>query len=238
MCDCQTSISFCICFLYFYAEQQKNNRKVTKLKKNEINKYIWHFLNRILGWFWVQSLAPHRMFLTALCCPCSSAEPRLLWERVEKLVPRTTGNSGSGGSSSSSSSSNSSSKPGSHCGSGERFRARCESTHPFANHLWKHTQAVENANEEFFRKTFGWNVRVCTFSLVAWVLNKLTLPPPPLLQPLQNLKVHPFRDLRMLGKNQRREEIWSSRTNQRWELTCSWIASTVMCSWHRSRSRR
>ncbi|XP_024141876.1 mitogen-activated protein kinase kinase kinase kinase 4 isoform X2 [Oryzias melastigma] len=57
----------------------------------------------------------------------SSAEPRLLWERVEKLVPRTTGNSGSGGSSSSSSSSNSSSKPGSHCGSGERFRARSSS---------------------------------------------------------------------------------------------------------------
>ncbi|KAM4558936.1 mitogen-activated protein kinase kinase kinase kinase 4-like isoform 2-T2 [Odontesthes bonariensis] len=57
----------------------------------------------------------------------SSAEPRLLWERVEKLVPRTTSNSGSGGSSSSSSSSNSSSQPGSHCGSGERFRARSSS---------------------------------------------------------------------------------------------------------------
>ncbi|XP_023806946.1 mitogen-activated protein kinase kinase kinase kinase 4 isoform X3 [Oryzias latipes] len=57
----------------------------------------------------------------------SSAEPRLLWERVEKLVPRTTGNSGSGGSSSSSSSSNSSSQPSSHCGSGERFRARSSS---------------------------------------------------------------------------------------------------------------
>uniref|UniRef100_A0A8C7Z6P5 non-specific serine/threonine protein kinase n=1 Tax=Oryzias sinensis TaxID=183150 RepID=A0A8C7Z6P5_9TELE len=50
------------------------------------------------------------------------SSPRLLWERVEKLVPRTTGNSGSGGSSSSSSSSNSSSQPSSHCGSGERFR--------------------------------------------------------------------------------------------------------------------
>uniref|UniRef100_A0A668AZ31 non-specific serine/threonine protein kinase n=1 Tax=Myripristis murdjan TaxID=586833 RepID=A0A668AZ31_9TELE len=50
----------------------------------------------------------------------ASAEPRLLWERVEKLVPR-------GGSSSSSSSSNSSSQPGSHCGSGERFRARSSS---------------------------------------------------------------------------------------------------------------
>ncbi|XP_078118581.1 mitogen-activated protein kinase kinase kinase kinase 4-like isoform X4 [Sander vitreus] len=57
----------------------------------------------------------------------SAAEPRLLWERVEKLVPRPTCNSGSGGSSSSSSSSNSSSKPGSHCGSGERFRARSSS---------------------------------------------------------------------------------------------------------------
>uniref|UniRef100_A0A8C3AL78 non-specific serine/threonine protein kinase n=1 Tax=Cyclopterus lumpus TaxID=8103 RepID=A0A8C3AL78_CYCLU len=56
----------------------------------------------------------------------SAAEPRLLWERVEKLVPRPTSNSGSGGSSSSSSSSNSSSQPGSHCGSGERFRARCD----------------------------------------------------------------------------------------------------------------
>uniref|UniRef100_A0A3B3W0G1 non-specific serine/threonine protein kinase n=1 Tax=Poecilia latipinna TaxID=48699 RepID=A0A3B3W0G1_9TELE len=57
-----------------------------------------------------------------LSCPCSSAEPRLLWERVEKLVPKTSGSSGSGGSSSSSSSSNSSSQ----CDSGERFRARCE----------------------------------------------------------------------------------------------------------------
>ncbi|XP_030613343.1 mitogen-activated protein kinase kinase kinase kinase 4 isoform X4 [Archocentrus centrarchus] len=57
----------------------------------------------------------------------SAAEPRLLWERVEKLVPRPTSNSGSGGSSSSSSSSNSSSQAGSHCGSGERFRARSSS---------------------------------------------------------------------------------------------------------------
>ncbi|XP_015256275.1 PREDICTED: traf2 and NCK-interacting protein kinase-like isoform X3 [Cyprinodon variegatus] len=53
----------------------------------------------------------------------SSAEPRLLWERVEKLVPKTSGSSGSGGSSSSSSSSNSSSQSG----SGERFRARSSS---------------------------------------------------------------------------------------------------------------
>ncbi|XP_040913809.1 TRAF2 and NCK-interacting protein kinase-like isoform X2 [Toxotes jaculatrix] len=57
----------------------------------------------------------------------SAAEPRLLWERVEKMVPRPTSNSGSGGSSSSSSSSNSSSQPSSHCGSGERFRARSSS---------------------------------------------------------------------------------------------------------------
>uniref|UniRef100_A0A4W6DG32 non-specific serine/threonine protein kinase n=1 Tax=Lates calcarifer TaxID=8187 RepID=A0A4W6DG32_LATCA len=57
----------------------------------------------------------------------STTEPRLLWERVEKLVPRPTSNSGSGGSSSSSSSSNSSSQPSSHCGSGERFRARSSS---------------------------------------------------------------------------------------------------------------
>uniref|UniRef100_A0A8C6Q6S7 non-specific serine/threonine protein kinase n=1 Tax=Nothobranchius furzeri TaxID=105023 RepID=A0A8C6Q6S7_NOTFU len=57
----------------------------------------------------------------------SSAEPRLLWERVEKLVPKTNSNSSSGGSSSSSSSSNSSSQPSSHCGSGERFRVRSSS---------------------------------------------------------------------------------------------------------------
>nr|XP_020479669.1 mitogen-activated protein kinase kinase kinase kinase 4-like isoform X4 [Monopterus albus] len=57
----------------------------------------------------------------------SAVEPRLLGERVEKLVPKTTSNSGSGGSSSSSSSSNSSSQTGSHCGSGERFRARSSS---------------------------------------------------------------------------------------------------------------
>ncbi|XP_054471476.1 LOW QUALITY PROTEIN: mitogen-activated protein kinase kinase kinase kinase 4-like [Anoplopoma fimbria] len=70
--------------------------------------------------------APHGSH--AVHRPVASApEPRLLWERVEKLVPRPTSNSGSGGSSSSSSSSNSSSQPGSHCGSGERFRARSSS---------------------------------------------------------------------------------------------------------------
>ncbi|XP_035629855.1 mitogen-activated protein kinase kinase kinase kinase 4-like isoform X6 [Oncorhynchus keta] len=57
---------------------------------------------------------------------CSAAaEPRLLWERVEKLVPRPT--SGSGSTCSSSGSSNSSSQPSSHSGSGERFRARSSS---------------------------------------------------------------------------------------------------------------
>uniref|UniRef100_A0A673XCF8 non-specific serine/threonine protein kinase n=1 Tax=Salmo trutta TaxID=8032 RepID=A0A673XCF8_SALTR len=54
----------------------------------------------------------------------NTSEPRLLWERVEKLVPRPT--SGSGSTCSSSGSSNSSSQPSSHSGSGERFRARCE----------------------------------------------------------------------------------------------------------------
>lgn len=75
----------------------------------------------------------------------SVAEPRLLWERVERLVPRSSRNSsnnsgGSGGSSSSSSSSNSSSQPGSHCGSGERFRARCESQPP-SRSRWGKTRA-------------------------------------------------------------------------------------------------
>ncbi|XP_041511793.1 mitogen-activated protein kinase kinase kinase kinase 4 isoform X31 [Microtus oregoni] len=54
----------------------------------------------------------------------TSIEPRLLWERVEKLVPRP-------GSGSSSGSSNSGSQPGSHpgsqSGSGERFRVRSSS---------------------------------------------------------------------------------------------------------------
>uniref|UniRef100_A0A8C6TVS0 non-specific serine/threonine protein kinase n=1 Tax=Neogobius melanostomus TaxID=47308 RepID=A0A8C6TVS0_9GOBI len=68
--------------------------------------------------------SPHRHGNTPLSSqsghriPASAAEPRLLWERVEKLTPN-------GGSSSSSSSSNSSSShPGSQCGSGERIRAR------------------------------------------------------------------------------------------------------------------
>ncbi|XP_064800442.1 mitogen-activated protein kinase kinase kinase kinase 4-like isoform X3 [Oncorhynchus masou masou] len=52
----------------------------------------------------------------------AAAEPRLLWERVEKLVPRPgSGSSGSTGSSSGSSNSSS------HSGSGERFRARSSS---------------------------------------------------------------------------------------------------------------
>nr|XP_056718054.1 mitogen-activated protein kinase kinase kinase kinase 4 isoform X3 [Euleptes europaea] len=54
----------------------------------------------------------------------SNIEPRLLWERVEKLAPRP-------GSGSSSGSSNSGSQPGSHpgsqSGSGERFRVRSSS---------------------------------------------------------------------------------------------------------------
>ncbi|XP_075419438.1 mitogen-activated protein kinase kinase kinase kinase 4 isoform X50 [Tenrec ecaudatus] len=50
----------------------------------------------------------------------TSIEPRLLWERVEKLVPRP-------GSGSSSGSSNSGSQPGSQSGSGERFRVRSSS---------------------------------------------------------------------------------------------------------------
>ncbi|XP_055086755.1 mitogen-activated protein kinase kinase kinase kinase 4 isoform X2 [Periophthalmus magnuspinnatus] len=65
----------------------------------------------------------------------SAAEPRLLWERVEKPTAkptnhvspssRLTNHTGSGGSSSSSSSS--SSHPGSQCGSGERVRVRSSS---------------------------------------------------------------------------------------------------------------
>ncbi|KAM5319395.1 mitogen-activated protein kinase kinase kinase kinase 4 isoform 16-T16 [Glossophaga mutica] len=50
----------------------------------------------------------------------SGVESRLLWERVEKLVPRP-------GSGSSSGSSNSGSQPGSQSGSGERFRVRSSS---------------------------------------------------------------------------------------------------------------
>uniref|UniRef100_A0A3B4E106 non-specific serine/threonine protein kinase n=1 Tax=Pygocentrus nattereri TaxID=42514 RepID=A0A3B4E106_PYGNA len=49
----------------------------------------------------------------------STAEPRLLWDRVEKLASRT-------GSGSSSGSSNSSSQASSQSGSGEKFRVRCK----------------------------------------------------------------------------------------------------------------
>lgn len=55
----------------------------------------------------------------------SAVESRLLWERVEKLVPRP-------GSGSSSGSSNSGSQPGSQSGSGERFRVRCRVTFCFS----------------------------------------------------------------------------------------------------------
>uniref|UniRef100_A0A671WCJ8 non-specific serine/threonine protein kinase n=1 Tax=Sparus aurata TaxID=8175 RepID=A0A671WCJ8_SPAAU len=78
----------------------------------------------------------------------SHTEPRLLWERVEKLVPRPTSNTGSGGSSSSSSSSNSSSQPGSHCGSGERFRARCESKHLNKSVLTNISSRLSNGETE------------------------------------------------------------------------------------------
>ncbi|XP_057707665.1 mitogen-activated protein kinase kinase kinase kinase 4 isoform X5 [Corythoichthys intestinalis] len=56
----------------------------------------------------------------------STAEPRLLWERVEKMLPRSAG-SGSGSSGGSGSSSSSSSNSSSQAGSGERFRARSSS---------------------------------------------------------------------------------------------------------------
>ncbi|XP_066124352.1 mitogen-activated protein kinase kinase kinase kinase 4 isoform X20 [Saccopteryx bilineata] len=54
----------------------------------------------------------------------SSIEPRLLWERVEKLVPRPGSGSSSG---SSNSGSQPASHPGSQSGSGERFRVRSSS---------------------------------------------------------------------------------------------------------------
>nr|KAF6301360.1 mitogen-activated protein kinase kinase kinase kinase 4 [Pipistrellus kuhlii] len=67
----------------------------------------------------------------------SSIEPRLLWERVEKLAPRP-------GSGSSSGSSNSGSQPGSHpgsqSGSGERFRVRSSSKSEGSS-----SQRLENA---------------------------------------------------------------------------------------------
>ncbi|XP_075446520.1 mitogen-activated protein kinase kinase kinase kinase 4 isoform X4 [Ascaphus truei] len=54
----------------------------------------------------------------------SNIEPRLLWERVEKLVPRPGSGSSSG---SSNSGSQAGSHPGSQTGSGERFRVRSSS---------------------------------------------------------------------------------------------------------------
>ncbi|XP_077472568.1 mitogen-activated protein kinase kinase kinase kinase 4-like isoform X5 [Stigmatopora argus] len=65
----------------------------------------------------------------------STAEPRLLWERVEKMLPKSAGGgssgssagSGSGSGSGSVSSSSSSSNSSSQAGSGERFRARSSS---------------------------------------------------------------------------------------------------------------
>ncbi|XP_038254568.1 mitogen-activated protein kinase kinase kinase kinase 4 isoform X7 [Dermochelys coriacea] len=79
----------------------------------------------------------------------SNIEPRLLWERVEKLVPRP-------GSGSSSGSSNSSSQPGSHpgsqSGSGERFRMRSSSKSE-GSPSQRHENAVKKPEEkkEVFR---------------------------------------------------------------------------------------
>uniref|UniRef100_A0A8C7MB57 non-specific serine/threonine protein kinase n=1 Tax=Oncorhynchus kisutch TaxID=8019 RepID=A0A8C7MB57_ONCKI len=92
------------------------------------------------------------VYILPICKVCVSiislhsaaAEPRLLWERVEKLVPRPgSGSSGSTGSSSGSSNSSS------HSGSGERFRARCESYVPLIHTrdltaLAKELRAVED----------------------------------------------------------------------------------------------
>ncbi|XP_039767129.1 mitogen-activated protein kinase kinase kinase kinase 4 isoform X8 [Ornithorhynchus anatinus] len=79
----------------------------------------------------------------------SNIEPRLLWERVEKLVPRP-------GSGSSSGSSNSGSQPGSHpgsqSGSGERFRVRSSSKSE-GSPSQRHENAVKKPEEkkEIFR---------------------------------------------------------------------------------------
>ncbi|XP_075773383.1 mitogen-activated protein kinase kinase kinase kinase 4 isoform X4 [Pelodiscus sinensis] len=74
----------------------------------------------------------------------SNIEPRLLWERVEKLVPRP-------GSGSSSGSSNSSSQPGSHpgsqSGSGERFRMRSSSKSE-GSPSQRHENAVKKPEEK------------------------------------------------------------------------------------------
>ncbi|XP_078514173.1 mitogen-activated protein kinase kinase kinase kinase 4 isoform X10 [Lissotriton helveticus] len=79
----------------------------------------------------------------------SNIEPRLLWERVEKLVPRP-------GSGSSSGSSNSGSQPGSHpgsqSGSGERFRVRSSSKSE-GSPSQRHENATKKSEEkkEIFR---------------------------------------------------------------------------------------
>ncbi|XP_069060524.1 mitogen-activated protein kinase kinase kinase kinase 4 isoform X8 [Pleurodeles waltl] len=79
----------------------------------------------------------------------SNIEPRLLWERVEKLVPRP-------GSGSSSGSSNSGSQPGSHpgsqSGSGERFRVRSSSKSE-GSPSQRHENAAKKSEEkkEIFR---------------------------------------------------------------------------------------
>lgn len=123
----------------------------------------------------------------------SVAEPRLLWERVERLVPRSShhhnnnsGGGGSGGSSSSSSSSNSSSQPGSHCGSGERFRARCESR-----------RSGFRPGADGGKLGLLFHTRAFSFQ------------PPP------NRRARPSSGQRMLGKNQMRGGTWSGRADQR-----------------------
>ncbi|XP_061696891.1 mitogen-activated protein kinase kinase kinase kinase 4 isoform X2 [Syngnathoides biaculeatus] len=57
----------------------------------------------------------------------SAAEPRLLWERVEKMLPRSAGSASGSSGGSSGSSSSSSSNSSSQASSGERFRPRSSS---------------------------------------------------------------------------------------------------------------
>ncbi|XP_061649370.1 TRAF2 and NCK-interacting protein kinase-like isoform X7 [Phyllopteryx taeniolatus] len=72
----------------------------------------------------------------------SAAEPRLLWERVEKMLPRSAGNASGSSGSSSSSSSNSSSQ----AGSGERFRA-CSSSKSESSPLQRPENAGKTSEE-------------------------------------------------------------------------------------------
>ncbi|XP_061548139.1 mitogen-activated protein kinase kinase kinase kinase 4-like isoform X5 [Phycodurus eques] len=72
----------------------------------------------------------------------SAAEPRLLWERVEKMLPRSAGNASGSSGSSSSSSSNSSSQ----AGSGERFRP-CSSSKSESSPLQRPENAGKTSEE-------------------------------------------------------------------------------------------